>query len=217
MEKVIKRSPEPLSGSAYGLIRKDILQGKFSQGDKLTEQTLCERYDMSRTPVREALRQLELEGLIETIPNRGAFVVGLTTQNLKDLYEMRKEYEILAVKWAIERMSNEDLAKLEEAIEFMEFYTMKGEAEKMLNFNTQFHELIYAAAGNRILYNTLSTYQAYIKLTKTNTAYVDGYLEQVLEEHKAIFEGFKKRDPELGALAVAKHMDNARKRAKFAE
>lgn len=211
----MKRSPEPLSGNAYQLIRKDILQNKFAAGEKLTEQVLCDRYEMSRTPVREALRQLELEGLIETIPNRGAFVVGLSPQNLRDLYDMRKDYEILAVRWAIERMSDEDLFRLEEAYEFMEFYTMKGEADKMLNINTQFHELIYAAAGNRILQNTLSTYQAYIKLTKTNTAYVDGYLEEVLKEHKAIFEAFKKRDPEAGAKATAVHMDNAKKRARF--
>ena len=166
----MKRNPEPLSGSAYQLIRKDILQNNFAVGEKLTEQVLCERYEMSRTPVREALRQLELEGLIEMVPNRGAFVLGLSPQNLRDLYDMRRDYEVLAVRWAIERMSDEDLARLEEAYEFMEFYTMKKEADKMLNINTQFHELIYAAAGNRILQNTLSTYQAYIKLTKTNTA-----------------------------------------------
>ncbi len=211
----MKRNPEPLSGNAYQLIRKDILQNKFAVGEKLTEQVLCDRYEMSRTPVREALRQLELEGLIEMVPNRGAFVLGLSPQNLRDLYDMRRDYEVLAVRWAIERMTDEDLARLEEAYEFMEFYTMKNESDKMLNINTQFHELIYAAAGNRILQNTLSTYQAYIKLTKTNTAYVDGYLDEVLQEHKAIFEAFKARDPEAGAKAIAHHIDNAKKRAHF--
>jgi len=213
--KDLKMSSQPLSGSLYHELRRDILQGRFQRGEKLTEQALCETYQMSRTPVREAFRQLELEGLIETIPNRGAFVVGLTRQDIQDLYEMRKEYEILAVRWAIQRITPENLAKLEEAYEFMEFYTMKQEAEKMLNINMKFHELIYESAGNRILYNALSTYQAYIKQTKTNSTYVDGYLEQVLSEHKSIFEAFKARDPEAGAAAAAIHMENAKKRANF--
>ena len=213
--KDMKMSSQPLSGSLYHQLRKDILQGRFQRGEKLTEQALCETYQMSRTPVREALRQLELEGLIEAIPNRGAFVVGLSQQDIRDLYEMRKEYEILAVRWAIQRITPEGLSQLEEAYEFMEFYTMKKEAEKMLNINSKFHELIYEAAGNRILYNALSTYQAYIKQTKTNTTYVDGYLEQVLAEHKAIYEAFKARDPEAGAAAVTAHMEAAKVRANF--
>ena len=213
--KDMKMSSQPLSGSLYHELRKDILQGRFQRGEKLTEQALCETYQMSRTPVREALRQLELEGLIEAIPNRGAFVIGLSQQDIRDLYEMRKEYEILAVRWAIERITPEGLAQLEETFEFMEFYTMKKEAEKMLNINSKFHELIYEAAGNRILYHALSTYQAYIKQTKKNSTYVDGYLEQVLAEHKAIYEAFKARDPEAGAAAVTAHMEAAKVRANF--
>ena len=88
-----------LSTDLYSNLRKDILKGNLHQGEKLTEQQICDQYRVSRTPVREAFKQLELEGFIENIPNRGAFVIGLSSQDIEDLYELRKSYEILAVKW----------------------------------------------------------------------------------------------------------------------
>ncbi|HOA42602.1 MAG TPA: GntR family transcriptional regulator [Bacillota bacterium] len=217
MEKVsssIRITGQPLSESIFIELRSAILRGKLRPGEKLSEQQVCDKFGLSRTPVREAFRQLELEGLIETIPNRGAFVVGLSKRDIEDLYEMRKAYEILAVKWAIERITKEEMEKLEEAYEFMEFYTMKKEADKMLNINMQFHNLIYKASHNRMLEHTLSTYQFYLKETESNSAYLDGYLEEVLKEHKQIYDAFVEKDTEKGMAAAAMHLDNAKARAK---
>ena len=208
----IRATGHPLSLNLFSELQSDILRGRLKQGQKLSEQQICDRYGLSRTPVREAFRQLELEGLIETIPNRGAFVVGLTERDIKDLFEMRKAYEILAVKWAISRITKEEREKLEEAYEFMEFYTMKKEADKMLNINRRFHMLIYKASHNRMLEQTLSTYQLYLKETESNSAYLKEHLEVVLKEHKDIFNAFKNEDPEAGASAVAIHLDNAKTR-----
>jgi DNA-binding GntR family transcriptional regulator len=202
-----------LSTDLYINLRKDILQGKLQQGEKLTEQKICEEYGISRTPVREAFRQLELEGFIETIPNRGAFVMGFSSQDVQDMYELRKAYEILATKWAIERITDEEFEELEEAFEFMEFYTQKNDAEKMLNINMSFHELIYKASHNRMLYNVLSSYQFYIKHSKGSRSYTADYLDEVLDEHRAIFNAFTDKDVEAGIEAASKHLDNAKYRA----
>lgn len=204
-----------LSTDLFSNLRKDILQGKLRQGEKLTEQQICDEYNVSRTPVREAFRQLELEGFIETIPNRGAFVVGFSPQDIQDMYELRKSYEVLAVKWAIERITKEEYEKLEEAFEFMEFYTQKKDFEKMLNINMNFHELIYKASHNRMLYHILSSYQLYIKQSKpaSRTDASAGYLDEILLEHRAIFEAFKNGDPDAGIAAVSRHLDNAKLRA----
>lgn len=204
-----------LSTDLFSNLRKDILQGKLRQGEKLTEQQICDEYNVSRTPVREAFRQLELEGFIETIPNRGAFVVGFSPQDIQDMYELRKAYEVLAVRWAIERITKEEYEKLEEAFEFMEFYTQKKDFEKMLNINMNFHELIYKASHNRMLYHILSSYQLYIKQSKptSRTDASAGYLDKILLEHRAIFEAFKSRDVEAGIAAVTRHLDNAKFRA----
>lgn len=210
---IIRSVGIPLSQDLYVNLRKDILQGKMRQGSRLTEQQICDAYHVSRTPVREAFKQLELEGLIETIPNRGAFVVGISPQDLEDLYELRKSYEMLAVKWAIERMSKDEFETLEEAFEFMEFYTAKKEAEKMLNINMRFHELIYQGSHNKMLLHVLSSYQVYIKQSRTSDSYTEKFLALVLEEHREIFEAFRRRDTAAGMAAVAKHLENAKQRA----
>lgn len=234
-----------LSTDLYFSLRKDILQEKLRQGEKLTEQQICDEYNVSRTPVREAFRQLELEGFIETVPNRGAFVTGFSARDIEDMYELRKAYEILAVKWAMERITPEEYQKLEEAFEFMEFYTRKNDVEKMLNINMNFHELIYKASRNRMLCHILSSYQLYIKQSKAasrgaaaDTALPDDdgtvtcsasgsgaaenripsdHLDEILSEHRSIFEAFKNKDADAGTAAMARHLDNAKRRRTYKE
>lgn len=209
----IKATGAPLSTDLFARLRKDILQGTLKSGYKLTEQQVCKQYEVSRTPVREAFKQLELEGLIEIIPNRGAFIVGFSKQDIEDMYELRKAYEVLAVKWAILRMTKEEFEELEEAFEFMEFYTQKNDIEKMLNINTNFHQLIYAGAKNKMLFHVLSSYQLYIKQSKSEDTQDADYLKVVLEEHRKIFQAFQNRDVNAGILAMSNHMDHSKLRA----
>ena len=203
---------QPLSSSLFSRLQTDILTGKIRSGEKLTEQRICEQYSVSRTPVREALRQLETDGLIESIPNRGAYVIGFSSQDIEDMYQLRKIYEIQAVRWAIERITDEELDQLEETFEFMEFYTMKGDKEKMLNINTHFHQLIYSASHNRMLQHLLASYQIYIKHIRTSSRSDKENLKLVLEEHRAIFEAIKARDVRAAALAMEIHMDHSKAR-----
>ena len=202
----------PLSNSLLGKLQKDILTGKLKPGDKLTEQELCKAYGVSRTPVREALRQLEADGLVENILNRGAFVVGMSEQDYEDMFELRKAYEVQAVKWAIERITEEEMDRLEETFEFMEFYTLRNDIDKMLTINSGFHQVIYEASHNRMLKKLLSSYQNYLKYKGIESAYDDDYLTTVLEEHRAIFKAFKDKDVKAGTLAMEMHIDRARER-----
>ena len=204
-----------LSNSLFNQLRIDILQGKLKAGEKLTEQRICSEYVVSRTPVREAFQKLENDGLIETIPNRGAFVVGVSDRDIEDMYELRKAYEAIAVRWAIQRITEEEFQQLQEAYEFMEFYTMKKDIEKMLNINMQFHQLIYNAAHNHMLLHTLTNFQIYTKQRRGTKTYADNYLEEVLAEHQEIFQAFSARDEEAAAAAIVRHLDNAKKRANF--
>ncbi len=217
MYRINEDSPlksKSLSQNLCSDLQKDILKGVFRRGEKLSEQQICDRYGLSRTPVREALRQLEMEGLIGTIPNRGAYVIGLSGEDIDDLFEMRKSFEVLAVKWAIVRITKDEMARLEEAYEFMEFYTEKKDPVKMLNINRHFHKLIYKASHNRMLEHSLNTYQLYLKESGSNMAYLDEHLDQVLEEHKMIYDAFVNEDVEAGILAVEKHLDKAKLRGK---
>lgn len=190
-------------------LQRDILLGKLKTGNKLTEQEICDKYNVSRTPVRDAIKKLADDGLVDLIPNRGAFVRGFSEQDFFDMQVLRTIYEIKAVEWAIMRITDEELADLEETFEFMEFYTQKGDIDKMLNINMTFHKLIYEASHNYMLSKVLSSYQVYAKYYNANRAYPNGYLESILEEHRKIFTAFLKRDISAAKIAMEEHMQNS--------
>ena len=202
----------PLRDVVFNTLRKAILKGELKPGERLMEIALAERLGVSRTPVREALRQLETDGLVENILNRGAFVIGMSEQDYEDMFEMRKIYEIQAVKWAIERITEEEMDRLEETFEFMEFYTLRKDIDKMLTINTGFHQVIYEASHNRMLRKLLSSYQSFLKYKGAEAVYEDDYLQTVLEEHRDIFKAFKDKDVKAGALAMENHIDRAKER-----
>lgn len=202
----------PLSNILYNKIQRDILTNVFENGEKLTEQMLCAKYDVSRTPIREALKQLETAGLVERIPNRGFFVLGISRQDYLDMFELRKAYEVLAVRWAIERINDDEMEALEETFEFMEFYTMKNDYQKMLSINNGFHSIIFEAAHNKMLAQLLVQYQTYVKYIRHSVEDPKIYLETILEEHRKIFQAFIEKDVEGGAEAMAQHIENSKKR-----
>lgn len=205
-------SSAPISTGLLAKMQRDILTGEMKPGQKIIEQELCKKYGVSRTPIREALRQLEADGLVENILNRGAFVIGMSDQDYEDMFELRKAYEIQAVKWAIERITDEEMERLEETFEFMEFYTMRNDIEKMLVINTGFHRVIYEASKNRMLQKLLSSYQNFLKYKGSEAVHDENYLTTVLEEHRAIFKAFKDKDPKEGALAMEIHINRAKER-----
>lgn len=206
------KSVQPLSAGLYAELQSDILSGAIPNSSKLTEQAICKKYNVSRTPVREAFRQLEADGLIENIPNRGAFVTGLTRRDISDLFDLRALFEVQAVEWAIKRMTSEDIDKLAETVEFMEFYTLKDDVDKVLTFNSQFHNIIYAGTGNRMIQKTLAIYQTYLKHSAPAKTYTGEYLKTILDEHKAIFEAFESKNPAAGRKAMEYHMDQSKLR-----
>ena len=207
-----EKTNQPLSAGLYSELQKDILSGAIPDGSKLTEQAICKRYNVSRTPVREAFRQLEADGLIVNIPNRGAFVTGLTKRDISDLFDLRILFEIQAAEWAIKRMSSEEIDHLSESLDFMEFYTLKEDVEKVLSFNSQFHNIIYAGTKNHMIQKTLAIYQTYLKYSAPHKTYTGDSLKAILEEHKAVFEAFETRNAAAGRKAMEYHMEQSKLR-----
>ncbi|MDD6096152.1 MAG: GntR family transcriptional regulator [Firmicutes bacterium] len=202
----------PLTDHLFAEVQKWILSGELPAGSKLTEKDLCKKLNVSRTPIREAFRQLESEGLIEKIPNRGAFVVGLSNRDISDLFDLRLLFEVQAVEWAIQRMTDEEISSLREIIEFMEFYTVKNDIDKVLQFNSNFHNTIYVGTQDRMLQKTLAAYQTYLKHSAPPRTFTGDYLDTILKEHKAIFEAFESRNVAAGRIAMQHHMNESKKR-----
>ena len=190
-------------------IRQDIIDGKYKKGDSLVEQKLAEEFGVSRTPVREAMRQLELDGLVESIPNRGVFVYGITNEDIEDIYQIRRRIEGLAAFWAVKRITEEEMKELQNIYDLMEFYTAKGNIDQVAELNTRFHEVIFKAAKSKFLKKTLINFQVYIQWARHTSIKVEGRAQAALQEHKAIVEAFHKRDEKSAEVLIMEHIGNS--------
>lgn len=202
-----------LSTDLAGKLRIEILTERIRPGGKLTEQAICEQYGVSRTPVREALRNLEAEGLVEMIPNRGSFVIGLSADDVRDLYALRIQNEMQAVYWAIERRTKAEMEAIEESFDFMKFYSERRDIKRMRSINAEFHRRIATASHNRILIENLSRIQDYIRYSSRVVPYRETDLAVILKEHKAVFAAFRASDPAAGTKAMKRHIENSLQRA----
>jgi len=195
----------------YEKLRQDILDEKYAKGQSLVEQKLAKEFGVSRTPIREVLRQLELDGLVESIPNRGVFVVGITREDINHIYSIRERMEGLAALWAAEKITPDELKKMEEIYSLMEFYTEKEDVDQVAKYNTQFHEIIFTAASSKYLKIILKNLQVYIQWARHASLKVPGRLQAALGEHKAILEAFKNKDGALAEKLIMEHVSNSRK------
>lgn len=198
-----KKTPAQLAEEA---IEIDIITGKIRSGSRINEQDLCERFNMSRTPIREILRRIEGNGLAKSIPNRGVFAVGLTKEDVDDLFNLKTILEVQCVRWAIERIDKHQMELLSETFDFMQFYTMSDDLDKMLRINEGFDMIIYNSAHNKEIETRLNRYNFLLKHASKDVRYPINYLETILEEHRKIFEAFVTKDPDAGAEATEIHL-----------
>jgi len=204
-----------LTDEIVDIIRDRILKGEYKIGEKIKENQIANELKVSRTPIREAFKQLESEGLIDYIPNRGCFAKGFTRQDIEDIYAVRKALEILAVEWAVKGMTSEQQKNLQDQSDLMEFYTAKKDSKKVLEINTDFHDVIYNATGSRFMAQVLRSYKEYIEQTRKVLIYDQNDLEEIYEEHKAIADAIVNQDVEAAKEAMARHLDGSQRRAKF--
>ncbi|NPV70240.1 MAG: GntR family transcriptional regulator [Firmicutes bacterium] len=190
-------------------IRENIVNGAYRSGESLIESKLAEEFGVSRTPVREAIRQLELEGLVRSVPNRGVVVEGITTQEVYEIYAIRGLIEGLAARWAAERATPEEIGRMDEAIALMEFYTLRSNVDQVTRLDTGFHTLMIEASKSRPLKNALGGLNHYIQRARVASLRVPGRLGQSLEEHRAIFQAIKDRQPELAERLLNEHIGKA--------
>ncbi len=209
-----KKGNKSLTSTIFEKIREDILIGKYVTGEKIVEAKLAEEFGVSRTPVREALKQLELDGLVDNIPNRGVIVKGISKQDIDDIFTIRVAIEGIAVKWAIERMDESDFEKLKEIFELMEFYTFKKDLDKFGELNTKFHEVIYNATKSRYLEHVLKDFQFFMKTTRYKSLRSPGRMESALDEHREVLNAFKEKDIDRAVKAILTHVNNSRVNAK---
>lgn len=197
-----------LRSKVFTQIENDIISGKYKPGESLTEARLCEEMNVSRTPIREALRQLELEGMVQSIPNKGVVVIGIEWQDIEDIYKIKIRIEGLAASLAAENITEEELAELEETIDLTEYYASKNDIKNMVKLDGKFHDIIFKASKNRPLMYMLRTFHNHVKRARGESLNIPGRSQKMLKEHRDIFEAIKSQDKELAEKAYSKHIKN---------
>lgn len=195
-----------LGNKIFELLRNRILNDEYENGQKLNELTLSKELKISRTPIREALKQLELEGLVESIPNKGVYVKGFSPRDIDDLFEIRSSLEGLAIQMAIERMNDEYLNKIKEVFELMEFYTSKNDLEKINDLNILYHETLYQATQSQYFEQLLKDVHYYVSMTSRHSIKQPARLESSLNEHRKIYDAIMARDKELAKNTIQNHI-----------
>lgn len=208
MSKDAKESGDKYSlrGKVYDRIREDILNGVYEEHEELKEATLGEKMGVSRTPVREALRQLELEGLVEIIPNKGARVTGITKKDIEDIYQIRYLLEGLSARWATEYITEEQIEKMEETLYLTEFHAKKGNFTQVYELDSQFHELMYEASGSKMLNHILTDFHMYVTRIRRTSLALDNRSKNSTEEHRAILDAIKARDAQKAEECAHNHV-----------
>jgi len=185
------------------IIRKRIIYQELEPGQKIVEQDLAKEFKTSRAPIREALRQLELEGLVNIIPNKGAYVTGISDKDVHDIYMIRSMLEGLCVRWATEHITQEQLEELDEIILLSEYHMDKGHSDQLTELDGRFHQILYEASQSRILDHVLSDFHKYVQLARRTSVKTEERAIKSIGEHNEILNAIKAKDAEkAGNLAT---------------
>lgn len=198
-----------LRGRVFNRLREDILSGKYEENEELREVAIGEELGVSRTPVREAFRQLELEGLIRIIPNKGAYVTGISEKDVKDIYMIRSRLEGLAARWATEHITLEQLEEMEENVYLAKFHAEKGHLEQLAELDNRFHEVMYEASGSKMLEHQLRDFHQYVLRVRKKTLASANRGPQSNLEHEQIMIAIKEKNADLAEQLAHQHMINA--------
>lgn len=198
----------PLRDVVFNTLREAILKGDLKPGERLMELQLASKLGVSRTPIREAIRMLEQEGLAVTTPRKGAEVAKMTLKDMEDVLEIRDALDELAVRIACQKISDEQLKQLEDMKELFEKSTQTGNVKKIADADVTFHDVIYEATGNPKLVTLLNNLREQVYRYRVEYIKDPKNYPTLIAEHEAILESLKNRDVKNAVEAMHVHVAN---------
>ena len=203
-----------IADQVFDKLEREILSGKYPRGEQLSEQRLSAELGVSRTPVREAIRRLQQEDILEDSP-RGVIVAGISREEMLDMYEIRLQLEGLAARRAAEHITDDQLREMRETLDLQQFYcerTRSDSSDQIKNLDSRFHELLYAACGSKAYYDVLC--RLHKKITKFRMASVRkrSRAEESIREHEMIYMALAAHDAQRAQEAALIHTEHARAR-----
>lgn len=198
----------PLRDVVFNTLREAILKGELKPGERLMELQLASKLGVSRTPIREAIRMLELEGLAVTVPRKGAEVAKMTEKDMEDVLQIREALDELAVQIACKQITEEQLEKLKEAMDIFEESSKFNDVKKIAEADVSFHDVIYEATGNSKLVTLLSNLREQIYRYRVEYLKDEKNYPTLIQEHHDIYNGLLEGSKERGTEAMHRHVQN---------
>lgn len=201
----------PLRDVVFNTLRKAILTGQLKPGERLMEVHLANRLGVSRTPIREAMRKLELEGLVIMIPRRGAEVAEITEKSLSDVLEVRRALDALSVELACDRITDEEIEELGKACDEFERAAKGKDVSVIARADVALHDIIVQAAGNQRLQQLVNNLAE--QMYRYRFVYIkdESQHDKLIAEHREIYESIAGHDKERALKAAKLHIDNQKK------
>ena len=199
-----------LADQIFDKLENDIIFGVYPRGEVLTELKLVEQLGVSRTPLREALRRLEQERLIQDT-GKGSIVLGITDDDLMDIMNIRVQIEGLATYYATLNATEEGLEELRHIVDLQDFYYTRGDMAHLRQIDDSFHDLICQLSNRTVIYDTLSPLHRKTRRYRRKSMDKKDRTGQIVKEHKAIFDAIASGDADLAKELTTKHVINARK------
>lgn len=196
----------PLRDVVFKTLREAILKGNLAPGERLMEIQLANQLGVSRTPIREAIRKLELEGLVIMIPRRGAEVARITEKDLRDVLEVRASLEELAIGLACERITDEEIGELRRALESFREVLREGDVTKIAESDVDFHDIIFSATQNARLIQIVNNLRE--QMYRYRLEYLKDYTthDRLYKEHQQITDAVSDRDKERARKLIVEHI-----------
>ena len=200
-----------LADQIFERLENDILTGVYPRGSVLTELSLSEDLGVSRTPIREAMRRLEQEHLVE-LSSKGVIVLSITFEDAMIIYDIRIQCEGLAAKACAQHITDDQILEMKELLELQEFYMQKGDSEKVKNIDSQFHQMIYQYTNSPVYADTLAPLHRKTQKFRKAAVSSSGSAGDSYAEHYRIFEAIAAKDPDAAEDAMQEHVQHARNR-----
>ena len=198
----------PLRDVVFNTLRQAILRGELKPGERLMEIQLANKLGVSRTPIREAIRKLELEGLVLMIPRKGAEVAEITEKSLRDVLEVRRALEELAVQLACEKITKEEIRELERVAKEFQQVVKSSDITEIAEVDVRFHDIIYTATDNQKLIQLLNNLREQMYRYRVEYLKRDGVFPQLIAEHEAIIRHIENNEKEKATEVMCRHIDN---------
>ena len=202
-------SYKPLRELVCENIRQAFFDGTFSPGERLMEIQLADEMGVSRTPVREAIRKLELEGFVVMIPRRGTYVADISIKDITEIYEVRTCLDVLAAGLAAERITDEELETLNVYLHEISQHVANMDIDKIVEIDTAFHDVLYTASRNERLRSIINNLREQLTGIRGRTMSYPGRLVETMDEHRYLVDAIAARDVERAQHAARIHIENA--------